>query len=97
VRQHLRPNCEISPSSPEILCTYLSSDRARMFFLVNTSSRPWQGQCRFEAAGKITLSFPDSGKVVELHAPGADRSATKLTVSLESYQSVLVSFRTSGG
>jgi hypothetical protein len=95
VRQHLRPNCEISPPSPEILCTRLSRDASTVFFLVNTSSKPWEGRCRFEVAGKITLSYPDSGKVVELHAPGADRSATKLIVSLESYQSVLISFQTS--
>ncbi len=95
VKQHLPPTCEINPPSSDILCTCLSRDGARMFFLVNTSPQPWQGQCRFGAKGKISLSYPDSGKVVRLDAPGVDQSSTKLTVSLEPYQSVFISFQIS--
>jgi hypothetical protein len=95
VKQHRRPNCEISPPSREILCTRLSRDSAIVFFLVNTSSKSWQGRCQFEAMGKIVLSYPGSGKVVELDAPGVGQRPTQLTVTLEPYQSVFVSFQSS--
>jgi hypothetical protein len=92
LKQHTHPNCEITPPGPEILCTRLSRDGMRMFFLVNTSSTASKAQCRFEAAGKITLSYPDSGKVVKLEGVEPEGSSTKLTISLEPYQSVLMSF-----
>jgi hypothetical protein len=95
VKRHRPPTCEINPASPEILCTHLSRNGARMFFLVNTSSKPWQGRCRFEAMGKITFSYPDSAKVIELDTPGVDQPPTKLTVTLKPYQSVFISFQTS--
>jgi len=97
LKQHLNPNCEITPPSSEILCTRLSRDGARMFFLVNTSSTGWKAECRFEAAGKITFSYPDSGKVVKLEAVEPEGSSTKLTISLEPYQSVLISLLNSKG
>jgi hypothetical protein len=92
LKLQLHPNCELNPPTSEILCTRLSKNNTRIFFLANTSSQAWQGQCRFDEVGRVTLSYPDSANVVTPDSVEAEDSATNLTISLECYQSVFVSF-----
>lgn len=92
VKSHVKPNCELFPPSPDILCTRLITNQEKIFFLSNTSSQPWKGVCTFEALGKVALLYPVSGNSSTPGITDVQDSKTKINLSLESYQSLLVAF-----
>jgi len=87
-------NCEFDPPASNVLCTKLSLDHEAFYFLVNTSAQPWDGDCHFPSAGRVTLLHPESGECNVMEAEEVSNSSMHLRLRVEGYHSMFVRFST---
>lgn len=92
VRDSVQANCRLDPPTLNILCTKVSLDDASIYFLVNTSSRPWAGECSFAGMGQVTLLDPEWGQWEAVETEAIANSGVRLKLRLEGYESVFVQF-----
>jgi hypothetical protein len=92
VNSRVPPACVLSPSSPDILCTTVFGKGSRVYFLVNTTSKEYQGSCTFRSLGKPIALDPDTGKEHELASQSIDGTTSQIGLSLPPFASLLVKF-----
>jgi hypothetical protein len=92
IRSHVVPACTLFPPSPDILCTTVLDKEGKSYFLVNTSSKEYDGVCVFDSTANPIFSDPSDGKALDAVCEKieGDTSITKLV--LAPFESRVVSF-----
>jgi hypothetical protein len=93
VKSRIPPECDLAPSSPNILCTVLQRKEGPAYFFVNVSSRVYAGTCTFRAAGEPFLFDPSTGEDHPLRREKASGSLWRATLTLRPFESLFVLFR----
>jgi hypothetical protein len=92
IKSRIPPECDLSPCSPNMLCTTIQRDEGPAYFLVNVSSKGYLGTCTFRATGSPTLLDPATGKEHPLQIERADNSTLQASLRLRPFESVFVLF-----
>jgi len=87
------PECELTPSSANILCTTIRRQEGPAYFFVNVSSEAYAGSCTFRAAGEASLFDPSSGEEGPLQQEKSSASLSRVFLSLRPFESLFVLFR----
>jgi alpha-L-rhamnosidase len=69
IRRFLEPDVTISPARSPVRATRRRVDGHEIFFLINDSSKPWEGEAQFAASGNVERCDPATGRV-DLIKPG---------------------------
>jgi hypothetical protein len=93
VKSRIPPDCNLSPSSPNILCTIIHREEGRAYFFVNVSSSGYTGTCMFQAAGEPFLFDPSTGEEHPLQREKTNGSQSRVSLILRPFESLLVLFR----
>jgi hypothetical protein len=93
VKSRIPPECDLAPSSPDILCTFIRRKEGPAYFFVNVSSRGYTGTCTFRAAGEPFLFDPSTGEDHPLQQEKASGSLLRASLTLHPFESLFVLFR----
>ncbi len=93
VRSRLPAHCALAPASTNILCTLVKRDDGPAYFLVNVSSKEYEGTGTFRAEGKPLLYDPSAGDERPLQSERTSDARVQVTLKLHPFESVFVVFR----
>jgi hypothetical protein len=93
VNSRIPPQCILSPVSPSILCTMITTTAGKRYFLVNTSSIAFKGNCTLHSIGKLTASDPATGEDHVVASRKVGSSRTQIGLTLKPFASLFVEFR----
>jgi hypothetical protein len=93
VKSRIPPDCDLSPSSPNILCTLIQRKEGPAYFFVNVSSRGYTGTCTFRAAGNPSQFNPATGEEHPLKTEKTNGSLSRASLILRPFESIFVLFR----
>ncbi|MGB2958843.1 MAG: glycosyl hydrolase [Bacteroidota bacterium] len=93
IKSRIPPDCDLAPSSPNILCTLIQREEGPAYFFVNVSSKSYTGTCTFRAAGEPLLFNPSTGEDHPLHRKEVDGSLSRTSLTLRPFESIFVLFR----
>ncbi|MBK8859083.1 MAG: hypothetical protein IPN11_15810 [Opitutaceae bacterium] len=92
VKARVPAGCELTPPSEHILCTVLNREGGTTYFLVNTSSNQYVGNCTVRSAGVSVLYDPATGEARPLPQQKADGECTEFSLTLRPFESLMVEF-----
>ena len=93
VRSRITPDCELTPSSPNILCTTIRRTEGPAYFIVNVSSEGYAGTCTFQAAGEAYLFDPSTGEERPVQTEEANGQLVRTSLNLRPFESLCVLVR----
>jgi len=92
IKSRVPPPCDVSPASPNILCTQLSRKEGPAFLFVNVSSKPYEGKCAFRAEGSTSMLDPSTGEERPLRGEKTKGGLVQVEMKLKPFESVFVIF-----
>ena len=93
VKSRIPPDCILSPSSQNILCTIIHREESPAYFLVNVSSDSYSGTCALQSAGDPFLFDPSTGEEHPLQNNKTSGSQLRASLVLQPFESLFVLFR----
>ncbi len=93
IRSRVPPVCHLTPASSSILCTTLSRDNGRIYFLVNASSAEYSGAGVFRSAGNATIIDPATGEEQRVELKKMGDGGSQVALTLPPFASLFVEFR----
>jgi hypothetical protein len=93
VNSRIPPQCILNPSSPNILCTSISTKEGQTYFLVNASSVAFNGTCTLRSVGKPIAFDPAIGKDQVVVSQKVGSTRTQIGLTLQPFASLFVEFR----
>ncbi|MBF8293735.1 MAG: hypothetical protein HW389_280 [Bacteroidetes bacterium] len=93
IRSRVPPVCHLTPASSSILCTTLSRDNGRTYFLVNASSAEYSGAGVFRSAGNATIIDPATGEEQRVELKKMGDGGSQVALTLPPFASLFVEFR----
>ena len=92
IRSRVPPLCHLTPSSTNVLCTTLSSNRRLRFFLVNSSSIEYSGTFVFRATGEPIMMDPATGEEKHVKSKNVGDASVQIDATIGPYGSAFVIF-----
>jgi hypothetical protein len=92
IRSRVEPSCTLFPASPHILCTTVVGTKGKTYFLVNTSSKEYKGECILDSVGQPLFSDPANGRVLEEACEGIEGETSRMTLDLPPFASRMITF-----
>ncbi len=92
VKSRVPPECHLAPATPDILCARIEGKNETAFFLVNTSSREYEGMGTFREAGQPVLLDPVTGAEHAVDREKGGDAGVRVRLSLKSFASIFVVF-----
>jgi hypothetical protein len=92
IRSRVEPPCTLFPASPHILCTTIAGVKQKTYFLVNTSSKEYNGECTLDSIGKPLISDPATGRVLDAACQRIEGENSRMTLVLPAFASRFVEF-----
>jgi len=83
----------LTPEAPQVLRTRLLEDTSTTYFLVNVSSRNYEGIGKFAATGKATMCDPVTGASSDMPEEAVGEGTVSVHLSLAPYGSLFITFR----
>lgn len=93
IQSRIPAHCELAPASPNVLCTLIRRDDGPACFIVNVSSREYEGGCTFRMGGNPSLYDPSTGDEHPIQALGTSGSLLQVSLKLQPFESLCVRFR----
>ena len=93
IKSRIPPECDLSPSSQNILCTLIRRKEGPAYFFVNVSSSGYAGTCTFRAAGEPFLFDPSTGEDHPLRRDKTNDSLSRTSLTLPPFASLFVLLR----
>ncbi len=90
LKSRVPPECELTPSSPAILCTTIHRQEGPAHFIVNTSSKEYDGTCTFQEMSKPVLYDPSTGEKRPLDLEKPSHTALRIPIRLHPFESVFI-------
>jgi hypothetical protein len=85
LKSRVPPDCELSPSCSDILCTTILSKQGPVYFFVNTSSREYEGACMFRSGRAPLLYDPSSGETRSVQTRQSTGSSMNVDLKLYAF------------
>jgi hypothetical protein len=90
LKSRVPPDCELSPSCSDILCTTILSKQGPVYFFVNTSSREYEGACMLRS-GRVPLLYdPSSGEMQSAQTRQSTGSSMNIDLKLRPFESLFM-------
>jgi hypothetical protein len=93
LKSRIPPDCELTPSSPTVLCTTIRKEEGEAHFFVNTSSEGYEGTCIFREGRRPVLFDPSSGEERALEWEKAAGPGIAVPLRLRRFEAVFILFR----
>jgi hypothetical protein len=93
VKSRIPPECDLFPSTPNILCTQIRRREGPGYFFVNVSSRSYTGTCMFRTAGEPYVYVPATGEDRPLLSEKVNGSMSRASLTFLPFESLFVLFR----
>ncbi len=93
VKSRVPSGCILSPASSNILFTIIHREEGPAYFLVNVSSKSYEGTCMFQDAGNPFLFDPATGEEHPLPREKMHGSLLQVSLSLRPFESLFLLFR----
>jgi hypothetical protein len=90
IRSRIPSDCDLTPSSPNVLCTLVRLNDGPAYFFVNVSSREYAGSCTIRAEGELALYDPSTGDDRPVRHVITSGSLSRMTLNLRPFQSVFL-------
>ena len=86
-------NCDLAPSSRQILCTRVSGPEGPTYLLVNSAPEEYRGACTFQATGIAMILDPTTGETSTPETDTTGPASTQIRLFMKPYQTLFVEFR----
>ena len=90
VKSRIPPECDLAPSSPNILYTSIRRKEGPVYFFVNVSSRAYTGTCSFRTTGEPFLFNPSTGDEHPLKREKTSVSQPRVSLALRPFESLFI-------
>lgn len=92
IRSRVEPPCTLFPASPHILCTTVAGMKGKAYFLVNTSSKEYNGECTLDSTGEPLISDPDTGRLLDAACQKIEGGNSRMNLVLPPFASRIITF-----
>ena len=93
VNSRIPPDCDLTPSSPNILFTSLEREEGPAYFFVNVSSKGYAGTSTLQATGEPFVFDPATGEERPLQPKKESDGLSRFSLTLRPFESLFVLFR----